>query len=72
MGAARHDDDDDDNVARYIHWQLCVNVDWKELIASMNRSQREWWKVKISKYCGTLQTSVITILLRIGRRLEKK
>ena len=22
-----------------------VNVDWKELIAGMNRSRREWWKV---------------------------
>ena len=22
-----------------------VNVDWKELIAGMNRNQREWWKV---------------------------
>ena len=23
---------------------FAVNVDWKELIAGMNRSQREWWK----------------------------
>ena len=29
-----------------------VNVDWKELIAGMNRSLREWWKVKTSRYCG--------------------
>ena len=21
-------------------------VDWKELIAGMNRNRREWWKVK--------------------------
>ena len=31
-----------DNVAWYVHWQLCyVTVDWKELIAGMNRSRRE-------------------------------
>ncbi|XP_068712665.1 uncharacterized protein [Montipora foliosa] len=36
-----------------------VNVDWKELIAGMNRSLREWWKVKTSRYCGISQSSVI-------------
>ena len=25
-----------------------VNVDWKDLVAGMNRSPREWWKVKTS------------------------
>ena len=34
-------------------------VDWKELIAGMNRSRREWWKVKTSRYCGISQSSVI-------------
>ena len=36
-----------------------VNVDWKELIAGMNRSRREWWKVKTSRYCGISLSSVI-------------
>ena len=36
-----------------------VNVDWKELIAGMNRSRREWWKVKTSRYCGISQSNVI-------------
>ena len=26
-----------------------VNVDWKELIAGVNRSLRVWWKVKTSR-----------------------
>ena len=30
---------------------VVVNVDWKELIASMSRSRREWWKVKTSRFC---------------------
>ena len=34
-------------------------VDWKELIAGINRSRREWWKVKTSRYCGISQSSVI-------------
>ena len=29
-----------------------VNVDWKELIAGINRSRREWWKLRTSRYCG--------------------
>ena len=53
-----------------------VNVDWKELIAGMNRSRREWWKVKTSRYCGISQSSVIgklrqedqTLSLLIRRR----
>ena len=48
-----------DNVARYIHWQLLINVDLKELIAGMNRSLREWWKLKTSRYCGITKSSVI-------------
>ena len=28
-----------------------VNMDWKELVAGMNRSLRESWKVKTSNYC---------------------
>ena len=35
------------------------NVDWKELITGTNRSRREWWKVKISRYCGISRSSVI-------------
>ena len=53
-----------------------VNVDWKELIADMNRSRREWWKVKISSDRGISQSSVIgksrqedqTLSLLIRRR----
>ena len=30
---------------------VVVNVDWKELIAGMNRSRREWWEVKTSRFC---------------------
>ena len=53
-----------------------VNVDWKEQIAGMNRSLREWWKVKTSRYCGISQSSVIgksrqedqTLYLLIRRR----
>ena len=53
-----------------------VNVDRKELIAGMNRSQREWWKVQTSRYCGISQSSVIeksrqedqTLSLLIRRR----
>ena len=30
---------------------VVVNVDWKELIAGMNRSRREWWKVRTSRFC---------------------
>ena len=53
-----------------------VNVNWKELIADMNRSLREWWKVKTSSYCGISQSSVIgksrqedqTLSLLIRRR----
>ena len=33
-----------------------VNVDWKELVAGMNRSLREWWKMKTSKYYGISQS----------------
>ena len=40
-------------------WNFVVNVDWKELTAGMNRSRREWWKVKISRYCGISQSGVI-------------
>ena len=36
-----------------------VNVNRKELTTGMNRSRREWWKVKISRYCGISQSSVI-------------
>ena len=36
-----------------------VNVDWKELIAGMNRRRREWWKVKTSRHYGISQSSVI-------------
>ena len=41
-------------------------VDWKELIAGMNRSRREWWKVKTSRYCGISQSSVIGNLRQEG------
>ena len=41
-----------DNVARYTIGNFVVNVDWKELIAGMNRSRRECWKVKASRYCA--------------------
>ena len=34
-------------------------MDWKELIAGMNRGRGEWWKVKTSRYCGISQSSVI-------------
>ena len=34
-----------------------VNVHCKELVAGMNRTLREWWKVKTSKYCGISQSS---------------
>ena len=36
-----------------------VNEDWKELTAGMDRSRREWWKVKTSRYCGISESSVI-------------
>ena len=53
-----------------------VNVDWKNLVAGMNRSLREWWKVKNSKYCGISQSSATgklrkedqTLALPIRRR----
>ena len=66
-----------DNVARYIHWQnFVVNANWKELIAGMNRSRREWWKVKTSRYCGISPSNAIgklrqedeTLSLLITRR----
>ena len=65
-----------DNVARYSIGNLVVNVDWKELITGMNRSRREWWKVKTPRYCGISQSSVIgksrqedqTLSLLIRRR----
>ena len=28
-------------------------------MAGMNRSRKEWWKVKVSRYCGISQSSVI-------------
>ena len=65
-----------DNVARYTIGNFVVNLDWKELIAGMNRSRRECWKVKTSRYCGISQSSVIgklrqedqTLSLLIKRR----
>ena len=36
-----------------------VNVNLKELTNGINRSRREWWKVKISRYCGISQSGVI-------------
>ena len=38
---------------------FAVNVDWKEIIAGMNRSRREYWKVKTSRYCGISRSSEI-------------
>ena len=38
---------------------FAVNVDWKEIIAGMNRSRREYWKVKTSRYCGISLSSEI-------------
>ena len=65
-----------------ITWQgisianFVVNVDWEELITGMNRSRREWWKVKTPRYGGISQSSVIeksrqedqTLSLSIRRR----
>ena len=51
------------NLHRQIMWRsifignFVVNVDWKDLVGGMNRSLREWWKVKTSKYCGISQSS---------------
>ena len=53
-----------------------INVDGKELMAGMNRSRREWWKVKTSRYSGISRSSVIgkfrqedqTLFLLITRR----
>ena len=57
-----------------------VNVDWKELIAGVNRSRREWWRVKTSRYCGISQSSVngklrhedqtLSLLIRRKERLS--
>ena len=47
-----------------------VNVDWKELIADMNRSRRDWWKVKTSRYCGISQSSVIGKSRQEGQTLS--
>ena len=47
-----------------------VNVDWKELIAGMNRSRRAWWKVKTSRYCGISLSSVIGKLRREEQTLS--
>ena len=47
-----------DNVALYIHWQLCGKCGLeKASIPGMNRSLRERWKEKTSKYCGISQSS---------------
>ena len=43
----RHDD-----VARYIHWQLCKNGDSKELVSGMNRNQKECLRMKTVSYYG--------------------
>ena len=57
-----------------------VNEDWKELVTGMNRSLREWWKVKTPKYCrislssatGTARQEDQTLSLLIRReRLSK-
>ena len=53
-----------------------VNVDRKDLVAGMNRSLREWWKVETSKHCGISQSSATeklrkedqTLALPIRRR----
>ena len=53
-----------------------VNEDWKELVTGMNRSLREWWKVKTPKYCrislssatGTARQEDQTLSLLIKRR----
>ena len=57
-----------------------VNVDRKEIIAGMNRSGREYWKVKTSRYCGISQSSVngklrqedqpLSLLIRRRERLS--
>ena len=56
------------------------DVDWKELVAGANRSQREWWKVKTSKYYGISQSSpteklrqedqTLSLLIRRRERLS--
>ena len=40
-----------DNVARYIHWPRCGKCGLERANHGMNRSRREWWKVKTSRYC---------------------
>ena len=57
-----------------------VNEDWKELVTGMNRSLREWWKVKTPKYCGVSQVSAtgksmqedqtLSLLIRRRERLS--
>ena len=45
-----------DNVARYIHWQLCGKCGL----------ERAWWKVKTPRYCGVSQS------MQCDRKIEAR
>ena len=50
--------------------KFVVNVDWQELVTGMNRSLREWCKVKTSKYCGISQSSATRKVIREDQSLS--
>ena len=68
-----------DNVARYIHWQLCGKCGL-ERANSWCEQKPEWWRVKTSRYCGISQSSVngklrhedqtLSLLIRRKERLS--